>query len=653
MKKIVSVALSLAIVLSMTTAALADVTFKPGTYTGTGYGHNGKLTVDVTVDETKITDIKVTSHNETAGICEVAIDRIPQSVVDSQSLGVDMVSSATDSSKGLLTAIEDAITQAGGDVEALRAREVVKEDKSSQITYVDTDVCVIGGGISGSVAAIQASDLGAKVILLEKTASTGVRGGAFFAADSHLYDEVGMDPVDEGVFFKEFMEDTSWRADGTLVRDWIEMSKDIVGYLESHGCKFYKTMETYSGGHSYAGGFGCTQYETSERTEIEQIADALKCVVERGGQILCDTTATGLIQDETGAVVGVRASCADGSTLQVNAKSVIIATGGYNADFDWISKSYNGVMPTANFGLKSNLGDGIKMAVEAGATETGEQAVMLRMPRLVGDFNPFNDYESGDGKVKLGKRFQYAVPLLPMTLWVNCNGERICDENEVCYNRNYTGNIVMSQGGYVYVLMSEKMLRTLGEQGAGALNMTQPQGMGFINNYTLLEQGWGDVMMVADGLVDQGVAYKGDTVEALAEAAGMNPQVLAATLSTYNAACAAGNDTSFFKDPAFLTAMDEGPYYLFTENVCVLTSLGGIHVSRYMEAQGMDKEARTYNAIPGLYACGTCTGGLYGDHYANAEGVAQSYCITSGRTAACYAVNNALGTTYTHLTLGE
>ena len=653
MKKRIFVVVMALLMVCLVASAQAEVTFTPGTYTGTGYGHNGKLTVDVTVDEHTITGIQVTSHNETAGICEVAMDRIPASVLEYQSLGVDTVSSATDSSKGLLNAIEDAVVQAGGNVEELRNRKVVKADLSGQISYLDTDVCVIGVGISGSIAAIQASYLGANVILLEKTASTGVRGGAFFVADSHLYQEVNMEPVDVEVFFKEYMEDTSWRADGTLVRDWLEMSKGIVGFLEKHGCKLYKALEPYSGGHSYAGGFGCTQYETSERTEIEQMADALKCVEERGGKILCDTTATGLIQDETGAVVGVVATCADGSTLQVNAKSVIIATGGYNADFEWISKAYNGVMPTANFGLKSNLGDGIKMAAAVGAAETGEQAVMLRMPRLVGDFNKFNDYESGDGKVKLGKRFQYAVPLLPMTLWVNCNGERICDENEVCYNRNYTGNIVMSHGGYVYILMSEKMLRTIGEEGAGALNMTQPQGMGYINNYTLLEMGWGDVMMVADGLVEQGVAYKGDTVEALAEAAGMEPRALAATLATYNAACAAGKDETFYKDPQFLTAMDEGPYYLFTENTCVLTSLGGIHVSRYMEAQSMDAEARTYTAIPGLYACGTCTGGLYGDHYANAEGVAQSYCITSGRAAACYAVNHALGTDYNHLTLGE
>ena len=653
MRKVISIILCLVLLMGMVVFAHAEQSYTPGTYTGIGYGHNGRMEVEVTFSEDAITDINIVSHNETAGIGEVAIEQLPGIIIDNQSLGVDAISSATDASHGILQAVEDAVTQAGGDVEALKAVEVKKVDNSASFTTMDADICVIGGGVSGSIAAIQASDLGAKVVLLEKAASTGVRGGAFFCADSHLAREAGFEPVDMEVFFKAYMEDTSWRADGTLVRDWLEMSKDTVDFLEEHGCQLYKTLETYSGGHSYPGGLGMTQYETAERTEIEQIADALKSIEANGGAVYCDTCATALLQDENGVVVGVRAVHPDGSIVQVNAKSVIIATGGYNADFEWISKSYNGVMPTANFGLASNLGDGIIMARGLGAAEVGEQAVMLRMPRLVGDFNAYNDFDSGDGRVKLGKRFQYAVPLLPMTLWVNSTGERICDEEEVCYNRNYTGNIVMSQGGYVYVLMSEKMLKTLGEEGAGALNMTQPQGMGYINNYTLLEQGWGDVMMVADGLVEQGVAYKGNTIEELAEAAGMKPEILAATLKTYNEACAAGEDTSFFKKPEFLIGMEEGPYYLFTENVCVLTSLGGIHVSRYMEVQSMDSEARTYNEIPGLYACGTCTGGLYGDHYANAEGVAHSYAITSGRTAACYAVNNALGTNYNHLELAS
>ena len=168
MKKRIFVVVMTLLMVCLVTSAQAEVTFTPGTYTGTGYGHNGKLTVDVTVDEHTITGIQVTSHNETAGICEVAMDRIPASVLEYQSLGVDTVSSATDSSKGLLNAIEDAVVQAGGNVEELRSRKVVKADLSSQISYLDTDVCVIGGGISGSIAAIQASDLGANVILLER-----------------------------------------------------------------------------------------------------------------------------------------------------------------------------------------------------------------------------------------------------------------------------------------------------------------------------------------------------------------------------------------------------------------------------------------------------------------------------------------------------
>ena len=649
MKRILSIVLCLVLMLGMVTFAQAEQKFTPGTYTGEGFGKNGRIVVEATFSEDKITEINIVSHQETPGICEVALEQLPPAVLESQSLGVDAISSATVTSEGILQALEDCVAQAGGDVEAMKAVKVEKADNSNSFTEIDADICVIGGGISGSVAAIQANDLGAKVVLLEKAASTGVRGDKFFCADSHLAREAGVDPVDISLYFKDYMEDTSWRADATLVRDWLEMSKGTVDFLERHGCKLYKPLEPYSIGSSYAGGYGCTQYDASELTEQQQIANALKEIEKNGGAVYCDTCATGLVQDETGTVVGVRAEHSDGSVLQVNAKSVIIATGGYNADFEWISKSYDGVMPFANFGLASNLGDGIKMARELGAAERGEQAVMLRMPRLLGDFNSFNDYESGDGRVKLGKRFQYAVPLLPMTIWVNNSGERICDENEACYNRNYTCNIIMSNGGKTYVLLTEKMLKTLGEEGAGALNMVHAQGMGQIDNYTLLEQGWGDVMMVADGLVDQGVAYKGNTIEELAEAAGMNPEILASTLKTYNESCAAGQDEVFYKDPDFLIGMEEGPYYLFTETAYVLTSLGGIRVSRYMEVQSMDAEARTYNVIPNLYACGTCTGGLYGDHYANDEGVGHSYCITSGRTAACYAVNNALGTNYAHL----
>lgn len=628
--------------------------YTAGTYTGTGYGHNGKIIVEMTCTENEITAVQVIEHSETAGICDAAIERIPAAVAEYQSLAIDAISGATDSSKGILEAAADCVSQAGGDVEALKAVSVDAEASNEQaVQELSCDVCVVGAGASGSVAAIQAAELGASVILLEKSASPGVRGDGFFAVSSPLLDTVDCDPVDVEVFFKEYMEDTSWRADGTLVRDWLEMSKGTVEFLMSHGCEFVKPVEEYSGGHSYAGGFGFTQYDGSERTTAQQMAEALEFVTEHNGQILCDTTATELITDETGAVTGVTASQADGTVLRISAGAVILATGGYNAETEWVAEAYDGIEPTNNFGPSGNVGEGIRMAAAVGAAERGEQAVMLRMPRLLGDFNPYNEFESGDGTVKLGKRFQYAIPLLPMTLWVNGSGERFADENEVCYNRNYCGNVVMSQGGYTYIILTESMLETLSSQGAAALGQLQPQGMGYNNEYTQMNIGWGDVMMVTDGLIEQGVAYKGETIEELAAAAGMDENALARTLEEYNAACAQKKDNGFYKDAQYLYPMNDGPYYMFTLNVNVLTTLGGLRVSRYMEAVSYDAASREFTPIQGLYGCGTCTGGIYGDHYANAEGVAQSYCYTSARTAACYAVNQALGTDYYHLDLSK
>ena len=175
MKKILSVVLCLALLLSFGIFASAAA-YTPGTYTGVGYGHNGRIEVEVTFSEDAITDVNIVSHSETAGICEVAMEQIPTLVVDNQSLGIDAITSATDSSHGIMQAIEDCVAQAGGDVEALKAVKIEKEDKSTVFESIDADICVIGGGVSGSVAAIQASDLGAKVVLLEKAASTAGEG---------------------------------------------------------------------------------------------------------------------------------------------------------------------------------------------------------------------------------------------------------------------------------------------------------------------------------------------------------------------------------------------------------------------------------------------------------------------------------------------
>ena len=86
--------------------------FKPGTYVGEGEGIHGPIQVEVTVDETRVTDIKIVKHEETEGICEPALTDIPADIIEKQSLDVDIVSGATFTSEGVLEAVAKALKQA-------------------------------------------------------------------------------------------------------------------------------------------------------------------------------------------------------------------------------------------------------------------------------------------------------------------------------------------------------------------------------------------------------------------------------------------------------------------------------------------------------------------------------------------------------------
>lgn len=101
--------------------------------------------MDVTFSEDAITDIVVKDHQETAGIADAAINDLPGEIVASQSLAVDAKSGATFTSEGIVNAVADAVAQAGGDADALRAVPVEKELSTDETIEMTTDVVVVGG----------------------------------------------------------------------------------------------------------------------------------------------------------------------------------------------------------------------------------------------------------------------------------------------------------------------------------------------------------------------------------------------------------------------------------------------------------------------------------------------------------------------------
>ena len=170
MKKLVTTLVcSLMLLSGCGTGSKSANTFKAGTYTGTGAGRNGDITVEVVLTSDKISSVTVTEQSETEGIADPALEKIPQEIVDAQGLGVDVVSGATLTSNGILEAVENALKEAGADVDALK--NVSANKAKGEDTEETTDVVVIGGGGAGIAAAASAVENGASVILVEKTSA--------------------------------------------------------------------------------------------------------------------------------------------------------------------------------------------------------------------------------------------------------------------------------------------------------------------------------------------------------------------------------------------------------------------------------------------------------------------------------------------------
>ena len=168
-KKIVAIMACAMMLLSA--GASAEMT--AGTYTGEGQGIGGAVKVAVTVEGGAITAVEVVEHAETAGICDPAIEKIPAAIVAAQSLAVDTVTGATVTSKAILAAAEQALTEAGADIEALKTAAPKAEQAEGEAIEMTTDVVVVGAGGAGVAAAVEANDNGASVVLLEKLTQIG------------------------------------------------------------------------------------------------------------------------------------------------------------------------------------------------------------------------------------------------------------------------------------------------------------------------------------------------------------------------------------------------------------------------------------------------------------------------------------------------
>lgn len=561
MKKLLTILLSTVLVVSLAACGGA----KGIAYTETVAGMRDGLTVETVITDGHIDSVTVKEHQETEGVSDKAISDIPTAIVDNQSLNVEVISGATKTSNGIIEAVKQAIEEAGLNPEDYMS--TVEVEKEEDVT-LDVDVVVVGSGGAGLSAAVEAGKAGANVLVVEKAPKIGgntmICGGGFNAVDPGRQEPMGIEDSTD-LFFEQTMKGGDYKANPDLVRVLVDNAYDGVTFLEEYGMVWQKEVSTAPGGlyqrrHMPGNGALGVPMITALKNGCDQ----------NNVQIMTDTHADEIIMTDDGAA-GVICTGKTGNKVTINAKSVVLATGGFGANVEMREK-YNTLWPTLGEQvLTTNVpgatGDGIVMATKAGA-----QLVDMEYIQLF----PYGDPQTGAMTGSIMKQPENAV-------YLNKEGKRFVNE----YGRRdeVSAEILKQTDSIMYVVVDGK---TYPDDDA-------PTDFGT----TIGEE------------VEAGRSVKGNTIEELAEAMGMDPEVVKAEIDEYNAGVDANND-KFGKTP--MNRIDTAPFFGSPRTPVVHHTMGGIKINTNAEVVGEDG-----NVIPHLYAAGECTGGIHGTNRVGAN----------------------------------
>jgi fumarate reductase flavoprotein subunit len=252
MKKVLALLLSIAVLLALGAApALAQ----GGTFAGSGdskIGGAGSVAVEVTLDDSGvITDVKVTANNDTPGVSDPAVEKIPAAIVEAQSVAVDAVSGATMTSDAILAAVTDALTKAGVDLAQYSEKKEAAPVEKAEDVELTADVAVIGGGGAGLAAAVQANQNGATVVVVEKMSKVGgnttLAGGALNAVDDRSETAIANNDSVEW-HYTQTIEGGDNQGDPVLVHTLVSNAWDGVEWLKDMGMEFQDGVFTVTGG---------------------------------------------------------------------------------------------------------------------------------------------------------------------------------------------------------------------------------------------------------------------------------------------------------------------------------------------------------------------------------------------------------------------
>lgn len=595
----------------------ARPTYEPGVYSAVGTGRKSDVTVEVSFTEFSIESVTVVDHHETERIARPAIERIPAEIVEYQSLAVDAVTGATFTSFAILSAVEDCVEQAGGDASLLKNAPTKEREES--VVEIESDLVVIGAGISGMAAALAASQRGAKVTVFEKSSAMGgnalVSGG--FIEHTDAPEELRVD-VNEG-YASIFEEVLQFNREAGLDDDLVDnVQRQWDEYYAKGNTKLFSSAEflalqlcmlegnTYDFQLGYAQevqdgvawltdmgypwmplvaipGYSWAHFSNSkEAVNGEGYFNLFED--EMAGlslEVLFETPAENLLV-ENGKVVGVVGTSGDGTTYRVVAKdAVIVASGGYSDNRDmliehdqmWNWEDLSVFHSDNNYG---HTGDGIRMALDAGAA-FGD----LPFNQMI---FPFVDTVMFATETTVGETNE--------SLYVNKDGKRFC--NEAGSRTDMTIALMEQKDGVAFQVVD--------------------------HDSSMITDGKTHTGMDVEYLIERGILYRAESLEELADLMGVDVDAFMETVAEYNEMTQTYTDLEFGRSSFGPNApLDTPPFYASPRTWAMHITMDGVAVDG--EHRALDADG---NPVPGLYvvgeaACGGRGVGSLGAGYAVAQ----------------------------------
>lgn len=556
--------------------AAAAVSYTPGTYEGEAIGRNGPVKVQVTVAKDRIESIRVVSHNESAGLSDAPINTLPKTIVDRQSLAVDVFSGATFSSKAVIGAVENALKKATKDIKPLliapAVTAAVKPPKDETV-----DVLVVGSGISGMVAGITAAEKGSNVLIIEKQGmlgagdsmniSTGITAGG-----SRLIKQLGIENAtakDYADFLVKQAATKKVPINEKNVRTYAMRGGELVDWLMDLGVPFGRFQKDKW--------FHITKDGSAPGPHIVRALS--KKIADDNINYRLNSQVVDLLMKD-GKVVGATVKTGAGS-YKVNAKAVVMATGGFSASQELVKKWAPEWVGRPTTGAVSLTGDGILMAQKVGAQTVAMQEIKANYL--------CHPLTARDG-VSL-------TAITPYNILINHEGKRFVDEGHASIN-----------------FKSRAMMKQTGHEAYAIVDQTAMDNLKLMRNYAAA-----------------GYFVKANTVEELASKLKVDQKAFIKTMKDYMAACQAGKDPEFNRRIQYPIA--KAPFYAALVTPSMQSTYGGIKTDEKAQALNADNKP-----IAGLYAAGATSGH---EAYANEVGFAAIiglvYGKIAGENAAAYA----------------